>query len=697
MRKDSLLRGCALVLALCLFAGTAFAVPLLLPVQGKLQGNNVNDVNQTLPMRFVFYNAASGGAALWDVNRVVDVNVVDTNNFIGVFTVLLGENGLLDINSSTDYNYLGIQIQFNEEMAPRIRLASAPYAFYAVRSENADLLDGNNSLYYTNADNINAGTLSASLYADTNAASECSDTNSVLNADGECIVISDFYLNDGGAGTDNHSPNVLPWADVNVADNITVAWAGLTGVPIDIITLYTATNPVRIDANVVSLVSDFNSSIENLIYQFDSNGASLPSDYNSVIEDLIYQFDSNGAGTDNHSPNVLPWADANVADNITVAWAGLTGVPVDIITLYTATNPVRIDANVVSLVTDYNSVIESLIYQFDTNGAGVDTAYPNVIPWADVNVADDLTIAWAGLTGVPVDIITSYTATLPIRIDANVVSLATDYNSTIESLIYQFDTNGAGVDNHSPNVLPWADANVADNITVGWAGLTGVPVDITTTYSATAPVVVDLNVVSLITDFNSLIESLIYQFDTNGAGTDNHSPNVLPWADANVADDITVAWAGLTGVPVDITTTYTAKGPVTIDLNIVSLITDFNSLIESLIYQFDTNAGGSDTDTIRTYTSGTNIAVDSDANTVSTIADFNTMIEELIYQFDTNAASGFTEADANGIYVPYLGADYDLNMGTYAVKAFNDVNAKTVFVGETMLDSNSTHFCIGGC
>ena len=128
------MRKFVLLFLVLLLASQALAFPMLLPVQGKLKGSDAGDVNKQLPMTFALYSVASGGSAIWSITKNVDVNIVDVNNNIGVFTTLLGENALLDINADTDFNYVGITIQNNSEMTPRVRLGSTAYAYYAWRA-----------------------------------------------------------------------------------------------------------------------------------------------------------------------------------------------------------------------------------------------------------------------------------------------------------------------------------------------------------------------------------------------------------------------------------------------------------------------------------------------------------------------------------------------------------------------------------
>ncbi len=87
-------------------------------------GNPINDAS--LAMVFKLYNVASGGAALWEESQ----NVAVSN---GLFSVELGATTAIPTDKLADNNdlWLGITIGSDTEMAPREKIASAPYALLA--------------------------------------------------------------------------------------------------------------------------------------------------------------------------------------------------------------------------------------------------------------------------------------------------------------------------------------------------------------------------------------------------------------------------------------------------------------------------------------------------------------------------------------------------------------------------------------
>lgn len=95
--------------------------------QGKLvgaDGTNVTDGNYSIT--FTLYDASSGGTNLWDETQTVSVTD-------GIFRVSLGaiDSTIADVNFNTDNLYLGIQVESDDEMTPRVRFTAVPYAFNA--------------------------------------------------------------------------------------------------------------------------------------------------------------------------------------------------------------------------------------------------------------------------------------------------------------------------------------------------------------------------------------------------------------------------------------------------------------------------------------------------------------------------------------------------------------------------------------
>jgi hypothetical protein len=111
----------SLLLLLLLPASARAQAPSTMSYQGVLtdaSGNLVADGNYSLTFRI--YDVASGGAALW-----TEAQGVTTEK--GGFSVILGQVTPLALPFDKPY-WLGIQVFSEAELAPRVRLASSPYA-----------------------------------------------------------------------------------------------------------------------------------------------------------------------------------------------------------------------------------------------------------------------------------------------------------------------------------------------------------------------------------------------------------------------------------------------------------------------------------------------------------------------------------------------------------------------------------------
>jgi len=114
----------------------AIAIPQMLSYQGKLTdtlGQPVPTGNYALTFRL--YTQPTGGSAIWTEAQTIMVKN-------GLFTALLG--AVTPVASVPDSGalYLGLQVAADPELSPRLRIASAAYAYLTARATNADLLQG---------------------------------------------------------------------------------------------------------------------------------------------------------------------------------------------------------------------------------------------------------------------------------------------------------------------------------------------------------------------------------------------------------------------------------------------------------------------------------------------------------------------------------------------------------------------------
>ena len=124
----------ALVLVLCtglvLCAVLAHAdVPRTMSYQGVLRDDDGNTVpDDSYSIEFNIYDVEVGGTSLWTETQSVDVRD-------GLFNVILGSTTPLDIDFDVQY-WLGITIEAESELDPRIKLTSAPYALRAAVADS---------------------------------------------------------------------------------------------------------------------------------------------------------------------------------------------------------------------------------------------------------------------------------------------------------------------------------------------------------------------------------------------------------------------------------------------------------------------------------------------------------------------------------------------------------------------------------
>ncbi|MCD4771219.1 hypothetical protein K8R30_02255 [archaeon] len=124
MEKRGLI-GLFFAVVILFLVGGVFAIPQTFSVHGKLS-NSSGVLEGTYEMNFSIYEDYSGGSALWTSLRNV------TTDSDGVYDVVLGG---VDLNFSEQY-YLGVKVESDDEMTPRINLSSSPYAF---RAENVSV------------------------------------------------------------------------------------------------------------------------------------------------------------------------------------------------------------------------------------------------------------------------------------------------------------------------------------------------------------------------------------------------------------------------------------------------------------------------------------------------------------------------------------------------------------------------------
>jgi hypothetical protein len=131
-----------LVLSALVWAGNAGAFPLNAPAaaststgtvayQGRLADASGNPVTATVPMIFRLYGAASGGTPLWEEQWTGPSSVRVSD---GLFNVMLGSLTAIPQSVVTGNSnlWLGITVNTDNEMQPRVQLGSVPFAVQAL-------------------------------------------------------------------------------------------------------------------------------------------------------------------------------------------------------------------------------------------------------------------------------------------------------------------------------------------------------------------------------------------------------------------------------------------------------------------------------------------------------------------------------------------------------------------------------------
>ncbi|MBN2542535.1 tail fiber protein [bacterium] len=121
-----------LVLVLFIFCAvtTTWAVPRLIPYQGKLTNSSGVAINGTSNIQFGIYRNLTGGPGIWSETHW---NVPITN---GLFDVVLGSVNALNLDFSEAQYYLQIAVN-GDALIPRQRLISEVFAIRAIYADSA--------------------------------------------------------------------------------------------------------------------------------------------------------------------------------------------------------------------------------------------------------------------------------------------------------------------------------------------------------------------------------------------------------------------------------------------------------------------------------------------------------------------------------------------------------------------------------
>ena len=158
-------RGSIFVFLSLLMMGTAALAagpaPAYIPVQGYLTDADSQPLDGEHVLHLKLYTSDVAETALYEESQIV---LLDG----GYFTVYLGVNNPLDLEMVRDSNslVLGLAVDSDPEMAPRLTMGTTPYAAYAQYTDDAKMLEGKSAadfrlatdpVDWTDLDNVPGG------------------------------------------------------------------------------------------------------------------------------------------------------------------------------------------------------------------------------------------------------------------------------------------------------------------------------------------------------------------------------------------------------------------------------------------------------------------------------------------------------------------------------------------------------------
>jgi hypothetical protein len=219
--QKSIRRIFYVLIAFAISCPPAFAgVPNLIDFQGSLVDNDGVPVTGTPTIQFALYSANTGGAAIWSETKQVVLQD-------GVYSTQLGDlTALTDDIWENAQLWLGIKVDADEEMTPRVRIVAVPYAIRAKTAEVAEEVAdaARRGAMFSALFSVSGGTSYASIaysHQGTNqgwTASDNSFAKTLIPRDGE---ISNLFIRPAEFLGEGYLSYELP-ADANVTFTIRV-------------------------------------------------------------------------------------------------------------------------------------------------------------------------------------------------------------------------------------------------------------------------------------------------------------------------------------------------------------------------------------------------------------------------------------------------------------------------------------------
>jgi len=196
-------------------------VPGQMNYQGYLIDNSGTPLDGDYLMTFAIYNVQAGGTAVWAESQTVSVED-------GIYNVILGQpsNELTPDLFQTDL-YLGITIDSDSEMVPRLKLTATPFSMQSGHADDSDMLGGQYSTTYDQSAHL------AQTDNPHNVTAEQAGALTQSNLDNHTTNESAHH-----AKTTSFSELTGQASDAQVPDTIArdseISWSNITGIPTDI-------------------------------------------------------------------------------------------------------------------------------------------------------------------------------------------------------------------------------------------------------------------------------------------------------------------------------------------------------------------------------------------------------------------------------------------------------------------------------
>jgi hypothetical protein len=186
-------------------------IPHLINYQGMLTDDAGNPITESRDLTFTIYDSPTNGTALWTETHTA-VPIED-----GLFNVILGGATTPIPDSVFDHpeRFLGIKVETDPELFPRIQLSSVGYAYRARTADSANVAvsaptgggwtdDGTVVRLHNHTDSVGIGTTSPSAKLDV---SGDINTSSVYRIGGDTVLSVPGYTTLVGAGAGANNTN----------------------------------------------------------------------------------------------------------------------------------------------------------------------------------------------------------------------------------------------------------------------------------------------------------------------------------------------------------------------------------------------------------------------------------------------------------------------------------------------------------